>query len=99
MDGVPYMTQPPVQPGEGFDYRFTLPNTGTFFFHPHGNTVEQVGRGLAGGLIVEGEAPVPYEADVLYLLKDWRNDETNGISEERRVGKESGIKGESRWMQ
>src|SRR3546814_5768564 len=78
MDGVPYMTQPPVQPGEGFDYRFTLPNTGTFFFHPHCNTVEQVGRGLAGVLIVYGDAPVPYAADVLCLLKDWRIEEPTG---------------------
>lgn len=78
MDGVPYMTQPPVQPGAAFDYRFVLPDTGTFFFHPHCNTVEQLGRGLAGVLIVDGDAPVPYAADVLCLLKDWRIDETTG---------------------
>lgn len=78
MDGVPYMTQPPVQPGERFDYRFALPDTGTFFFHPHCNTVEQVGRGLAGVLIVDGDAPEPYAADLLCLLKDWRIDEATG---------------------
>lgn len=78
MDGVPYMTQPPVQPGESFDYRFTLPDTGTFFFHPHCNTVEQVGRGLAGVLIVDGDAPTPYAADLLCLLRDWRIDEVTG---------------------
>ncbi|MEQ8395734.1 multicopper oxidase family protein [Thalassobaculum sp.] len=78
MDGVPYMTQQPVEPGEAFDYRFALPDTGTFFFHPHCNTVEQLGRGLAGVLIVEGDTPKRYAADVLCLLKDWRIDETTG---------------------
>lgn len=78
MDGVPYITQPPVQPGESFDYRFALPDTGTFFFHPHCNTVAQVGRGLAGVLIVDGDAPIPYAADVLCLLRDWRIDEATG---------------------
>lgn len=78
MDGVPYMTQPPVLPGEAFDYRFTLPDTGTFFFHPHCNTVEQVGRGLAGVLVVDGDAPQPYAADLLCLLKDWRLDQATG---------------------
>ncbi|WP_189987969.1 multicopper oxidase family protein [Thalassobaculum fulvum] len=78
MDGVPYITQPPVGTGEHFDYRFVLPDTGTFFFHPHCDTVQQVGRGLAGVLVVEGDAPVPYAADVLCLLKDWRLDESTG---------------------
>src|SRR5262249_37216338 len=52
MDGVPYVTQMPVQPGESFSYRFAPPDPGTFFFHPHCNTAEQLGRGLAGVLIV-----------------------------------------------
>jgi multicopper oxidase len=34
MDGVPDMTQPPVQPGSRFTYEFTLPDPGTYFFHP-----------------------------------------------------------------
>lgn len=78
MDGVPYITQPPVQPGEHFDYRFRLPDAGTFFFHPHCDTVVQLGRGLAGVLVVEGDETVPYAADLLCLLKDWRLDQTTG---------------------
>lgn len=74
MDGVPYMTQAPVETGGHFDYRFAPPDTGTFFFHPHCDTVRQLGRGLAGALIVEGDEPTPYGADLLCLLKDWRLD-------------------------
>lgn len=71
-DGVPYLTQPPVAPGADHAYRFTPPDTGTFFFHTHCNTVEQLGRGLAGILIVEGDETEPYDADEVVVLRDWR---------------------------
>ncbi len=70
MDGVPYLTQAPVQPGATFRYRFTPPDAGTFFFHPHCNTAEQLGRGLVGALIVEDDAA--FDDDVVMILKDWR---------------------------
>ena len=71
-DGVPYLVQPPVYPGERFSYSFTPPDTGTYFFHTHCNTVEQLGRGLEGVLIVEGDVTEPYDADVAMLMRDWR---------------------------
>ena len=73
-DGVPYLTQPPVQPGGSFRYAFTPPDTGTFFFHTHCNTPEQLGRGLMGILIVEGDVAEPYHADEVVMLRDWRID-------------------------
>jgi len=72
MDGVPYVTQYPVQPGEDYIYDFTVPDTGLFPFHSHCNTVEQLGRGLAGALIVTGDETRPYDADLLCVIKDWR---------------------------
>ncbi|MGA0532016.1 multicopper oxidase family protein [Hansschlegelia sp. KR7-227] len=77
-DGVPYVTQPPVKPGERHGYRFTPPDAGTFFFHPHCDTVAQLGRGLANVLIVEGDETAPYDADLMLTLKDWRIDEQTG---------------------
>jgi FtsP/CotA-like multicopper oxidase with cupredoxin domain len=70
-DGVPYLTQLPVPPGEKFAYEFAPPDTGTFFFHTHCNTAEQLGRGLAGVLIVEGDETEPYDAERLVVLRDW----------------------------
>jgi FtsP/CotA-like multicopper oxidase with cupredoxin domain len=72
MDGVPYVTQMPVLPREHFTYSFAPPDPGTFFFHPHCNTVAQLGRGLAGVLIVEGDESEPFDDDVVLVLKDWR---------------------------
>ena len=78
-DGVPYLTQPPVPPGESFTYDFAPPDAGTFFFHTHCNTAEQLGRGLAGILIVEGDEPKPYDAERLVVLRDWAIGEDGGF--------------------
>ena len=72
MDGVPYVTQMPVLPREHFTYNFAPPDPGTFFFHPHCNTAAQLGRGLAGVLIVEGDETEPFDDDLVLVLKDWR---------------------------
>ena len=73
-DGVPYLVQPPVEPGESYDYSFVPPDPGTFFFHTHCNTVEQLGRGLMGLLIVEGDETEPYDAERILAVRDWRID-------------------------
>jgi FtsP/CotA-like multicopper oxidase with cupredoxin domain len=72
MDGVPVITQPPIAPGESFLYDFELPDAGTFFYHPHQRGFEQMGRGMAGALIVEERDPPEVDRDVLWVLSDWR---------------------------
>jgi FtsP/CotA-like multicopper oxidase with cupredoxin domain len=79
MDGVPHLTQPPVEPGGSFVYEFTPKDAGTFWFHPHVNSSEQVERGLYGVLIVEDEHPAPYDQDVVWVLDDWLLDEQRQI--------------------
>lgn len=72
MDGVPFVTQPYVYPGDSFDYTFTPPDAGTFWYHPHCNTLTQMGRGLAGVLVVEDPADPLFDAEVTLNLRDWR---------------------------
>ena len=72
MDGVPGLTQPPIEPGQDFPYEFTPPDAGTFWYHPHANSLQQIGRGLAGALIVEEREPVTVDRDLLWVLQDWR---------------------------
>jgi len=38
MDGVPYLTQDPVQPGETYIYEFPVKNAGTFWYQAHFQT-------------------------------------------------------------
>jgi len=72
MDGVPDLTQKPIAPGETFIYEFTPPDAGTFWYHPHQRSFEQIVRGLAGALIVEEPAPPLVDRDVTWVLQDWR---------------------------
>lgn len=74
MDGVPGLTQAPVRPGEAFDYRFALRDAGTFWYHPHAHSVEQISRGLAGVLVVEEpQADRPdVDGEEVLVLDDWR---------------------------
>jgi FtsP/CotA-like multicopper oxidase with cupredoxin domain len=79
MDGVPSVTQPPVEPGGTFTYEFTPKDAGTFWFHPHVRSSEQVERGLYGVLVVEDATPPPYTRDVVWVLDDWLLDENRQI--------------------
>jgi FtsP/CotA-like multicopper oxidase with cupredoxin domain len=72
MDGVPHLTQEPVGPGASFDYRFRLPDAGTYWYRPAGNAVEQIGRGLRGALIVDETVPIAVDRDVVMIFEDWR---------------------------
>jgi FtsP/CotA-like multicopper oxidase with cupredoxin domain len=74
MDGVPVLTQAPVAPGEEFVYEFTPPDAGTFWYHPHYDSLEQLNHGLAGALIVDEREPPEFDADLLLVLKDWNLD-------------------------
>jgi len=72
MDGVPEMTQPYVYPGDGFDYAFTPPDAGTFWYHPHCNTLTQMGHGLTGVIVVENPTDPIFDAEIVLNLRDWR---------------------------
>jgi FtsP/CotA-like multicopper oxidase with cupredoxin domain len=57
MDGVPHITQDPIQPGASFAYEFTARTTGSHMYHSHHNATDQVGRGLLGAFIVHPKDP------------------------------------------
>lgn len=70
MDGVPNLTQEPVQPGASFAYEFTLPEPGTFWFHPHVGA--QLDRGLYAPLIIDDpKEKADYDREWVIVLDDW----------------------------
>lgn len=79
MDGVPGLSQEPVAPGESFDYDFVLPDAGTYWYHPHNFTSEQLARGLYGPLIVDEITPPDVDRDEVLMIDDWRLDEDGQI--------------------
>jgi len=77
MDGVPHVTQDPIQPGESFTYEFTARTPGSHMYHSHHNATDQVGRGLLGAFIVEPKDPAQrYDAlygasqDIIWISND-----------------------------
>ncbi|MHB8186699.1 MAG: multicopper oxidase family protein [Dermatophilaceae bacterium] len=70
MDGVPGMTQAPINAGKSFAYEFTVPDPGTYFYHPHSGL--QIDRGLYGALLVDEAAdPGGYDVEWTVVLDDW----------------------------
>ena len=72
MDGVPALTQKLIDPGQSKSYSFVPPDAGTFWYHSHYISHEQVARGMMGPLIVEDDAPPDIDHDVTAILSDWR---------------------------
>jgi FtsP/CotA-like multicopper oxidase with cupredoxin domain len=53
MDGVPFITQPPIMPGQYWTYSFRIVDPAGFYvYHSHFNSTEQVGEGLYGAIMV-----------------------------------------------
>lgn len=86
MDGVAGLTQEPVEPGQSFDYDFIAPDAGTYWYHAHNRSWNQVARGLYGPLIVDDEIPAfDRNHDISLVLDDWRlNDD--GVLDTESLG-------------
>ncbi|HEX7011535.1 MAG TPA: multicopper oxidase family protein [Steroidobacteraceae bacterium] len=93
MDGVPHLTQRPIAPGETFLYEFDAVDAGTFWYHPHQRSFEQVGRGLYGALIIEEQEPIQVDRDVTWVLDDWRLREDASISDDFGNMMDTGMSG------
>lgn len=73
MDGVPFITQPPVKPGESFTYEFVAKPSGSHMYHSHHNAAKQVSLGLLGALIVEPKDPTTrpaFDKEYTLILND-----------------------------
>lgn len=73
MDGVAGISQKAIPPGGVFHYRFTLYQSGTYWYHAHEEFQEQ--QGLYGGIIIDPPKPPPYHynKDYVVVLSDWNN--------------------------
>lgn len=86
MDGVPGVTQDPIQPGEKFVYEFVPKDPGTYWYHPHVRGSEQVERGLYGTIVVEDPDEAEYDQDPIIVLDDWRLNEAGQIDPRFNTG-------------
>ena len=79
MDGTE-LVQRPVQPQEKFEYRFVLPDAGTFWYHPHTNETEQLEKGLYGALVVRGPDEPRLDGERVLALDDVKLDRKGNIA-------------------
>ncbi len=72
-DGVPFLTQQPIKPGQTYTYSFVAEPAGTQMYHAHEDSLKQVTMGLLGAFIVDsknraGEPKV--DQDTVMVLGD-----------------------------
>ena len=78
-DGVPYVTNPPIEPGKTQKFEFTIKQSGTYWFHSHTGLQEQ--RGVYGSIVItpkDGER-VLSDQDEVIVLSDWTDENPNEI--------------------
>lgn len=71
MDGVPGLSFAGIAPGGDYLYRFTLRQSGTYWYHSHSGLQEQAG--VYGAIVIEPREPEPhaYQRDHVLLFSDW----------------------------
>ena len=82
MDGVPVLTQDLINPGDSKTYSFAPPDAGTYWYHSHYISQEQVARGMMGPLIVEDDMPPDVDHDITVVLSDWIINEDGSLSDD-----------------
>ena len=84
-DGVPYLTTPPIRPGESFKYEFTLKQAGTYWYHSH--TMLQEQSGVFGALVIEPRKEnLKYDEDLVLVLSDWTNQKPKNVMRNLKRG-------------
>lgn len=86
MDGTGEV-QKPILPGESFEYRFTVPDAGTFWYHSHQNEAVQMERGMYGGIIVEDDTDPVTDKERILLLDDMKLTSKNEFKQHGPIGR------------
>ena len=86
-DGVPYLTTPPILPGQTYKFEFTLKQSGTYWYHSHTGLQEQ--RGLYGPIVVEPKRKtLYYNKELVLTLSDWTNENPKSVLKALKRGSE-----------
>lgn len=78
MDGVPYLTTPPIEPGSSRLFEFVLRQSGTYWYHSHTGLQEQ--RGVYGSIVIQPRVPdVDVDREHVVVLSDWTNEHPHEV--------------------
>jgi len=86
-DGVPYVSTPPIKPGETMRYEFAIKQSGTYWYHSH--TMLQEQSGVYGSIVIQPkEETLKYDKDLVLLLSDWTNEKPKDVQRTLKRGSE-----------
>lgn len=78
MDGVPYVTTPPIHSGDKHVFRFKLRQNGTYWYHSHTNVQEQ--KGLYGAFVIHPKkSKIHADFEEVVVLSDWSDENATDI--------------------
>jgi len=87
MDGVPYLSFPPILPGKTFVYEFPIRHSGTYWYHSHTGLQEQ--RGVYGAIVIyPKKARFQVDRDYVIVLSDWTHEDPNHVLRTLKAGRE-----------
>ncbi len=87
MDGVPFVSFPPIAPGSTFTYEFPIRHNGTYWYHSHTGLQEQ--RGIYGSIVIEPlESRLKTDRDYVVMLSDWTDEDTHEVLRTLKRGSE-----------
>jgi len=91
MDGVAFITQCPILPGQTFVYRINASREGTYFYRSGiGN---QRSMGLYGPVVVRKAEPEDqYYGEIIISLQDWNHDMDAGTAFQRMMSQQFDLK-------
>jgi hypothetical protein len=86
-DGVPYLTTPPVKPGETLKYEFPINQSGTYWYHSH--TMLQEQSGVYGSIVIHPKKETfVYDKELVLMLSDWTNEKPMNVLRNLKRGNE-----------
>lgn len=87
MDGVPYISFPPIKPGTVFTYEFPIRQSGTYWYHSHTSLQEQ--SGVYGSIVIEPDKNrLNPDRDYVVLLSDWIDENPHEVLRTLKRGSE-----------
>jgi len=87
MDGVPFISFPPIAPGASFTYEFPVRQNGTYWYHSHSGHQEQ--SGVYGAIVIEPRHHSGHaERDHVLLLSDWTDEDPHSVQRTLKRGSE-----------
>ena len=86
MDGVPFVSFPPIEAGATFTYRFPIRQTGTYWYHSHTHLQEQLG--VYGSIVIDPQSGREHAREHVVVLSDWTNRNPQEVLRTLRRGSE-----------